>query len=79
MSDGKIPEDEVVARKVVLQNSRYEVLDGISQFGNPTNLEQLCVVVPSHYNKSMEKAHYSCFGGHLSERKVYNRLRRYVW
>ena len=27
----------------------------------------------------MKEAHCSCFGGHLSERKVYSQLRRYVW
>ncbi len=77
MCDGKIPEDEVVARKVVL---RYEVLDGISQFENPTNAGQLCVVVPKSLQQElMEEAHCSCFGGYLSERKVYSCLRRYVW
>ncbi len=80
LCDGKIPEDEVVARKVVLQSSRYEVLDGILQFENPTNPGQLCVVVPKSLQQEfMEEAHCSCFGGHLSERKVYSRLRRYVW
>ncbi len=50
------------------------------QFENPTNAGQLCIVVPKSLQQElMEEAHCSCFGGYLSERKVYSRLRRYVW
>ena len=38
------------------------------------------MVVPvSLDSRIMEEAHSSCFGGLFGERKVYDRLRQFVW
>jgi len=47
---------------------------------NPAYLGRWCVVVPHGlWNELIQEAHNGCFAGHLSEKKVYNRLRQYTW
>jgi len=39
-----------------------------------------CVVVLESFRHSvLEEVRSMCYGGHFSERKVYDRLRRLVW
>ena len=47
---------------------------------NPAFPDQSCVVVPEPLRHALLKeSHCGRFAGHLSEKKVYDRLRRHVW
>ena len=80
LTDGLLPEDEQVARKIVLGSKQYELIDGVLHFENPTYPGRWCVVVPQGLQEEvMKEARGGCFAGHLSEKKVYDKLRRYAW
>ena len=56
------------------------MIDGILNFENPAFPGRQCVVVPKCLREAiLTEAHASCFGGHFSERKVLDKLRRFVW
>ena len=80
LKDGLLPEDEQAARKILFGSKQYELIDGVLYFENPAYPERWCVVVPHELRDELiREAHGGCFAGHLSEKKVYNRLRRYAW
>ena len=59
---------------------KAEIIDGVLQFENPAFPGRYCFVMPESLHSSiLAEAHSSCFGGHFIERKVYDRLRRFVW
>ena len=77
LKDGKLPLDDKKARRIVLESQYYSLLDNILHHESPTHT---CVVIPKGLQKELiEEAHGGLFAGHFSERKVYDRLRRYAW
>ena len=64
-----------------MECKKYELIDGVLHFENPAFPGRWCVVVPKAVQPTLLKeAHAGCFAGHLSERKIYDRLRRsYYW
>ena len=80
LEDGLLPVDEKDAKKVVLESRKFEVIDGVLQFEHPSNSSRWCTVVPKELRDTLlEEAHAGVFAGHLSEKKVYDRLRRLYW
>ena len=68
------------AERVVLESKHYSLIDGVLQYESPTYPGRWCVVVSTVLReKLMDEAHGGHFAGHLAERKVYDRLRWYVW
>ena len=81
LEDGKLPINEQNACRVVLESEKMEVIDGVLHHDSAANQLQWCVVVPTELRQSsISEAHAGLFSGHLSERKVYDRLRhRFGW
>ena len=46
-SHGLLPEDQKVARKIVLESQRYEMIDGVLYHENPNHPGRWCIVVPT--------------------------------
>ena len=75
-----LPEDQNVARKIVLESQHYEMIDGVLHHENPNEPGRWCIVVPKKlHSQLLNEAHAGCFGGYLSEKKVYDKLRRSYW
>ena len=79
--DGKLPEDEKAARKVVLHGKYFDIVDGILHHENPLYPGRRCVVVPGKRREGLiEEAHDGHFAGHFAEKRIYELLRwRYWW
>ena len=80
LKHGELPNDQKLARRIVLESSKFEIVDDILHFENPVFPGRHCIAAPPSLRESLlNEAHSSCFGGHFSERKVLDRLRRFVW
>ena len=80
LADGTLPEDEKVARKVVLESRHFDLLDGVLHHENPHSPGRWCVAVPTTLRTVLlEDAHSGLLAGHLAEKRVYDRLRRGYW
>jgi hypothetical protein len=72
-----LPSDEKLAKKLVLECGRYEVIRGVLYYEPDFSPGRLCVVVPESLRSTLlQEAHAGCFGGHFAFKKVYDRLRR---
>ena len=79
-SHGLLPDDQKVARKIVLESQHYEMINGVLHHENPNQPGRWCVVVPTKLcSQLLTEAHAGCFGGHFSEKKVYDKIRRNYW
>ena len=79
-SHGLLPEDQKVARKIVLESQHYEMINGVLHHDNPNQPGRWCVVVATKLRSQLlTEAHVGCFGGHFSEKKVYDKIRRNYW
>lgn len=80
LQEGTLPEDEKLARKLVLESKHFCVIEGVLYHDDQTRSGRTCVVVPKELRLALlEEAHSGRFAGHLAEKKVYDRLKRYVW
>ena len=56
------------------------MIGGILHFEPTAFIGRLCVVVPKVLREALlQESHASCFSGHFSAKKVYDRLRRHYW
>ena len=77
---GTLPEDEKLAHKLVLQSQQFDVVRGVLYHQDPVIPSRTCLVAPQELRQSLlEEAHQGRFAGHLGEKKVLDRLKRYVW
>ena len=68
LKDEKLPLDGKKARRIVLENKYYGLLDSILHHESPTHTG---VVEPKGLQKELiEEAHGGLFAGHFSEKKV---------
>ena len=75
-----LPENDSVAKRIVLESKRMELIDGVLHREDVADSSRWCVVVPCELRSNLLKEAHSCvFSGHFSERKVYDRLRRSYW
>ena len=80
LTDGKLSEDDKTAQRIVLESKQFFVMEGVLHREEPLFPGQHCVVVPASLRADLlTQAHQGRFVGHLAEKKVYDRLRRYVW
>ena len=78
--DGKLPEDEKAARKVVFQGKFFDIVDGILHHENPLYPGRWCVAVPGKRREGLiREAHDGRFAGHFAEKRIYELLRRRYW
>ena len=79
LSDGKLPEDQNTARKLVLQSSQFSLLDGVV-YHIDHKTRHKCVVAPKHLQEELLKStHGGAYSGHFSGRRLYNTLRTSWW
>ena len=77
---GKLPADEKLARKLVLEQDQYDIIDGILHHENPANPGYWRIVVPKSLQQNvLEEAHSGRFAGHFAERRVYDTLKKSYW
>ena len=80
LKSGTLPDDEKRSRQIVLESKQFELVDDVLYHENPVSPGRWCLVVPKiFWTKLLAQAHQGGrFTGHLSERKTYDRQRRYV-
>ena len=75
-----LPDDDRVAKRIVLESRRMEIIDGVLYREDVSNCGRWCIVVPEPWRQELlTENHSTIYAGHLSERKVYDRLRRLYW
>ena len=75
-----LPENDSVAKRIVLESKRMELIDGVLHREDVVDSIRWCVVVPCELRSDLLKEAHSCvFAGHFSERKVYDWLRQSYW
>ena len=75
-----LPDDEKKAKKLLLESSQYDMLDGVLHNENPVAPGSWRVVVPKNLRQSLlEEAHSGWFAGHFSEKRIYENLRKKFW
>ena len=80
LTNGVLPDDELSCRKVILESKQFQVVDNVLYHENPAFPDRSCVVVSEPLRHALLKeSHCGRFAGYLSEKKVYDRLRRHVW
>ena len=80
LADGILPDDEKVARRIILESRHFDLLDGVLHHENPQSPGTWCTAVPTTLRADLlEDAHSGLLAGHLGERRVYDRLRRGYW
>ena len=68
------------AKKIALESSQYELLDGVLFHTTPGQTGMLCVVVPNNLRTDvLAEAHSGKFSGHFAEQRIYNLLRCQYW
>ena len=80
LQKGVLPEDDKVARKIVLHNDNFDVIDGLLQHENPNFPGRWCVAIPKEKRADLiREAHDGRFSGHFAEKRIYELLRRRYW
>ena len=80
LEDGKLPDTDTSARRLALEKSRYEIIDGILYFENPSVPGKWRIAVPKELRATLlSETHDGKFAGHFGEQKVYNLLRKMYW
>lgn len=75
-----LPAEENIAQRIVTENDRYHLIQGVLHYEPPAFIGRLCLVVPKQLRLTLlQEGHASCFSGHFSAKKVYDRLRRHYW
>ena len=75
-----LPSDEKQARKLVMERSNFEVIDGILCYENPAAPGCWRIVVPKSLRPTLLKeSHRGKFAGHFAEKKIYMTLRTKYW
>ncbi len=78
LTDQSLPDDEKVAREIVLSSSQYALIDGVLYYSDKS--DRLRLVPPSNRRRSLfDEAHQGHFGGHLRDGKVHGQLARHYW
>ena len=75
-----LPDDDRVAKRIVLESRRMEITDGVLYREDVSKSGRWYIVVPEPLRQELlAENHSATYAGHLSERKVYNCLRRTYW
>ena len=80
LSEGVLPEDALVAAKIIIQVSLYTMTDGILYYTGQKKDSTPKVVVPSDYKKKvMEEYHAGIMSGHFSGPRIYKTMSHQWW
>ena len=80
LEHGTLPRDDSEARKVAIQSSQFEVIDGILYLIDPKQRSQRTAVVPEQLRQQiLEENHSSPHAGHFSGQRLYKALATHWW
>ena len=80
LEDGIVPGDDRRAKRLALEKSSFEVIDGVLYHENPSVPGVWRIVVPKALRETLLKeSHSGKFAGHFAERKLYATLRTKYW
>ena len=79
IESGELPQDEKLAKKLVLEQNQYDIIDGILHHENPVNPGYWRIMVHKALQQNVLEAHSGRFAGHFAERKIYDTLRKSYW
>ena len=75
-----LPEDEQKARKIVIQEPSFALVDGILYFLDSRHGDRKHVAVPKHLRQGiLEENHSGPMAGHFSGERLYKSLLRHWW
>ena len=80
LEEGELPDDPKLAKRMVLEQSQYDLIDDILHHENP--VDPGCwrqVVPPALREKLLNESHGGKFSGHFAEKKMYDTLRKSYW
>ena len=77
---GVLPDDSSRARRIILQESQFAVIDGILYFIDPKQRNRRRAAVPEQLRQQvLRETHSSPYGGHFSGQHLYNALATHWW
>ena len=77
LEKGELPEDQKLAKRIVLEHSQYDLIDEVLHHENPINPGCWRQVVPSALRAELlHESHGGKFSGHFAEIKMYDTLRK---
>ncbi len=77
---GTLPSNTDRSRKLLLQSTRFQILDGIIYFIDPRQRNHQRAVVPIQLRQQVLKdVHSGSYGGHFSGQRLYNTLATKWW
>lgn len=80
LRDDVLPDDQKLARKLVLEGPQYDLINGVLHHENPHQPGSWRVVVPGSLRGGlMEEMHGGRFSGHFAWRKMYCTMRKKYW
>ena len=80
IEEGSVPSEKKLARRLVMERSRFDVVDGVLYYENPGVEGKWRIAVPTSWLETLIKeAHDGRFRGHFAERRIYGQLRKYYW
>ena len=80
VKQGHLPQDEIRARKMVLQQSLFTVVDDVLYFVDPKRNNRKRAVVPkSLQRRLLEETHCGPYGAHFSGQRMFNVLVSSWW
>ena len=80
LKNGKLPENEPQAKKLVMEHSQHDLIDDILHHENPANHGSWHVVVPAELQSELlQEAYRGKFAGHFAEKRIYETLRKCYW
>ena len=82
LEDGKlhVPDADISARRLAMEKSRYEIIDGVLYFENPSVSGKWRIAVLKELRATLlSETHDGKFAGHFGEQEVHNLLRKTYW
>ena len=79
LRSGKLPEDTVRARKMVLQRSQFALVNGVVYYVEPKTSRKRAVVPCHLQSRILQEVHSGNYSGHFSGRRLYNSLLPIWW
>ncbi len=79
--EGILPEEENIAKKIILESSLYDLLNGVLCHEDLNYPESWRIVIPSVMRSTpLEKLHVGKFSGHFAWKKLYNSIKKkFLW
>ena len=80
LEKGQLPVDRKQAAYLKVEQSNFEIIDGVLCYCHPMAPDIVRIAVPSCLQSTLlEESHSGKFAGHFAEQKVYSTLRERYW